>query len=159
MDLGFVPIAGGAFIGEHSYDSENLPIATGRPDTQDLEKAKRFGESIREKIGQLHTLVDISPLEVPGDIPYKKWVPPEEMAPITVATLCTLCGECASVCPTAAITVEDAVMTDRKECILCSACVKKCPTLARKWDSPWIDQVTQWLSTNCRERKEPQIYL
>ncbi|MBW1720095.1 MAG: 4Fe-4S binding protein [Deltaproteobacteria bacterium] len=158
-DLGFVPIAGGAFIGEHSYDSENTPIATGRPDPQDIEKAKQFGESIQEKIGKIRTLDDMPPLNVPGDFPYKKWDPPSDMAPITVEALCTLCGECATVCPTAAITVGDAVVTDPKECIYCSACVKKCPTGARVWDSPWIEQVTKRLSANCRERKEPQIYL
>lgn len=158
-DRGFVPIAGGAFIGEHSFDSENAPIASGRPDAQDLEKAKRFGESIRERMGKVHTLVNLAPLDVPGNTPYRKWDPPAEMAPITVTSLCTSCGECAAVCPTAAINVENIVMTDKKECILCSACIKKCPTLARKWDNPWIDQVTKWLITNCRERKEPQIYL
>lgn len=158
-DLGFIPIACGAFIGEHSYGSENTPIATGRPDAQDIEEAKRFGKSIREKIGKISTLDDIPPLNVPGDFPYKKWDPPSDLAPITVETLCTLCGDCATVCPTAAIAVEDAVVTNPKECIHCSACVKKCPTGARVWDSPWIDQCTKWLSANCCERKEPQIYL
>lgn len=29
---GFIPIAGGAFIGEHSYSTEQFPTAAGRPD-------------------------------------------------------------------------------------------------------------------------------
>ncbi len=157
--LGFKPIAGGAFIGEHSYDSEATPIATGRPDASDIEKARRFGESIQEKIDKFHTLDEMPPLHVPGNFPYRKWVSPSEMAPVTDEPLCTLCAECAIVCPTAAITVRDIVETNRNECIHCSACIKKCPTGARKWESPWIDQVTKWLSENCRERKEPQIYL
>jgi len=158
-DLGFVPIAGGAFIGEHSYDSENTPIATGRPDAQDIEKAKRFGRSIQEKINRISTLDDILSLYVPGDFPYKERGILSDMAPITVETLCVLCGECAAVCPTAAITVGEAVVTDQKECIHCNACVKKCPTGARVWDSPLIDQAAKRLSANYHEPKEPQIYL
>ena len=38
------------------------------------------------------------------------------MAPVTVETLRTLCAECASACPTAAITVKDAVVTNMAEC-------------------------------------------
>ena len=158
-ELGFRPIAGGAFIGEHSYDSETTPIATGRPDAQDMEKAKRFGESIQGKISKVPTIDDIPPLEVPGNFPYKEWALPSDMAPVTIESLCTLCADCAAVCPTAAITVDDSVVTNQDECIYCSACVKKCPTGARKWENPWVVQVSKWLSDNCRERKDPQVFL
>jgi ferredoxin/protein involved in ribonucleotide reduction len=159
VELGFRPIAGGTFIGEHSYHSETTPIAPGRPDDRDMEKAKRFGKLIREKMNRLHTLDDLPALKVPGNFPYKKWDHPSEMAPITVETLCTLCGECTSVCPTAAITVGDSVITIKNECIHCSACVKKCPTGARKWESTFIDEIRKWLTENCRQQKEPEIYL
>jgi len=158
-ELGFRPIAGGAFIGEHSYDSETTPIATGRPDARDMAKAKQFGESIQEKMGKLHTFDEVPPLYVPGNVPYKEWHSPSDMAPVTDESICTLCGECAASCPTAAVMVEDSVVTDQGECIRCSACVKKCPSGARKWESPWIDQVSKWLSENCSQRKEPQVYL
>ena len=158
-ELGFRPIAGGAFIGQHSYNSEATPIAPGRPDDQDLEKAKRFGELVKAKISKFNTLDDMPALHVPGNFPYKKWVERSEMAPVTVESLCTLCAECAAACPTAAITVEEAVGTNSKECIHCSACIKKCPSGARKWESAWIDQIRKWLTENCHERKEPQIYL
>ncbi len=49
-ELGFRPIAGGAFIGEHSYSSGTIPIAVERPDRQDTETAKRFGESVFESL-------------------------------------------------------------------------------------------------------------
>jgi ferredoxin len=158
-EQGFRPIAGGVFIGEHSYSCEATPIATGRPDGQDMEKAQRFGESIREKLNKFKTLDDFPALHVPGNFPYKKWVERSEMAPVTVESLCTLCTECAAACPTAAITVEDSVVTTTSECIRCSACIKKCPTGARKWESAWIEQVRKWLNENCRQRKEPQMYL
>lgn len=158
-ELGFRPIAGGAFIGQHSYSSEATPIAPGRPDEQDLEKAKRFGELIQAKIGKLNTLDGMPALHVPGNFPYKKWVERPEMAPVSVESLCTLCAECVAACPAAAITLEDSVVTSAKECIRCSACIKKCPTGARKWESALIDQIRKWLTENCHQRKEPQMYL
>jgi ferredoxin len=158
-ELGFRPVAGGAFIGEHSYSCEATPIAVGRPDDRDVEKAKRFGESIQEKISKLCTLDDMPALNVPGNFPYRKWVQRSEMAPVTVGSLCTLCAECAAACPTSAITVGGSVVTSTNECIRCSACIKKCPTGARKWENAWIDQVRKWLNENCGRRKEPQVYL
>ena len=158
-ELGFRPVAGGAFIGEHSYDSETTPIASGRPDVQDLEKAKRFGELIRKKVSEMRTLDEMPSLQVPGNSPYKEWDPPSDISPITDKTQCTLCGMCATICPTAAITVGTTVITDQKACILCSACVKACSTGARAWDNPWTRWAADWVSTNCRERKEPEMYL
>ena len=159
VELGFRPVAGGAFIGEHSYDSEATPIASGRPDAQDLEKAKGFGELIREKMREMRTLDEMPSLQVPGDFPYKEWGPPSDISPLTDETQCTLCEICATICPTAAITVGDTVMTDQNACILCSACVKNCSTGARAWENPWVTGAANWLSTNCRERKEPEMYL
>ena len=40
---GFLPLAAGAFIGEHSYSRPGMPIAEGRPDAQDLREAETFG--------------------------------------------------------------------------------------------------------------------
>jgi ferredoxin len=158
VDLGFRPIAGGAFIGEHSYSNAKIPIAAGRPDDQDMETAKRFGELIRGKMRKISTLDGMPALDVPGNFPYKNWIQRPEMAPVTVESLCTLCAECAAACPTAAITVADSVVTTSQECIHCSACIKKCPAGARKWESAWIDQISKWLKENCQQRKEPQTY-
>lgn len=159
VEQGFRPIAGGAFIGEHSYSSKTVPIATGRPDEHDLEKAKRFGELIREKIGDIHMPDEISPVHMPGAFPYRKWNPPSDISPVTDQSRCTLSGICAAVCPMAAITVGDAVLTDRRKCIMCSACVKNCPSGARTWEDPWIKRITKWVSMKSKERKEPEMFL
>jgi ferredoxin len=66
---------------------------------------------------------------------------------------------CATVCPTAAIAVGDTVRTDQEACILCSACVKNCPTGARAWDNRWTTWAAKMLSTNYRERREPEVFL
>ena len=47
---GFIPIAGAAFIGEHSFSTHDNPIAKARPDQADLKNAEIFGEKIKEKI-------------------------------------------------------------------------------------------------------------
>jgi ferredoxin len=158
-ELGFQPVAGGAFIGEHSYSCETTPIAPGRPDEGDLDKAKQFGESIKKKIKRLHALDDMPDLRVPGNFPYIERAHPPEMAPVTDGALCTLCSECAAACPTAAITVEASVETSKQACIRCTACVKRCPSGARKWENARIEQIRKWLSENCGRRKEPQIFL
>ncbi len=48
---GFVPLSGGAFVGEHSYSrpKEGMPIAAGRPDAADCTIAERFGAESRAK--------------------------------------------------------------------------------------------------------------
>ena len=43
-ERGFVPVAAGAFVGEHSYSTPGTPIAEGRPDAQDLAEAAAFGD-------------------------------------------------------------------------------------------------------------------
>ena len=158
-EAGFRPVAGGAFIGEHSFNNDTTPIAQGRPDKKDLGKAIDFGKAIRKKIHKIRVFDEISPLQVPGNFPYKERFNPIKMSPVTQETLCTKCQECEKVCPTAAISVGDKVITDHKACILCCACIKSCPTKARIWEEPWIEQIAEWLSTNYDRRKEPETYL
>lgn len=40
--LGFPPVAGGAFIGEHSFSRPEMPTAQNRPDANDLQIARHF---------------------------------------------------------------------------------------------------------------------
>lgn len=49
---GFVPVAAGAFVGEHSYSTTETPIAQGRPDARDLAAATAFGAQVREKLAK-----------------------------------------------------------------------------------------------------------
>jgi ferredoxin len=158
VEVGFRPIAGGAFIGEHSFDSEATPIATGRPDAEDLRRAAKFGEMIREKVEKIQVLDEVQPPRVPGNFPYRERMDEEATSPVTRA-LCTMCGECVKVCPTGAIAVGDCAVIDRSLCILCSACVKLCPTGAMVWEDPRVKRAAKWLSVNYAERKEPEMYL
>jgi ferredoxin len=159
IDQGFIPVAAGAFIGEHSYSTAELPIANGRPDEADLKKARELGETVFKKLKSLSIIDEKAPLEVPGNFPYKERTPHSNESPLTQETLCTLCGTCASVCPTEAVIVNETVVTEAKRCILCQACVKNCPSGARINEVPRIKQVTQWLNSNCSKRKEPVLFV
>jgi ferredoxin len=159
VEAGFIPVAGGAFLGEHSFSTEAVPIAHGRPDAEDLRKAAEFGELIRANMRDIHALDEIPPLHVPGNLPYKEQMKSSRTSPITLENLCTKCEKCATVCPTAAIVVRDTVATDPDACIWCCACVKNCPTNARVMEHPRIRQSVKWLSKNCAERQEPEIYV
>jgi ferredoxin len=159
FDAGFKPVAAGAFIGEHSYSSNATPIAVGRPDEEDLKKATEFGKMIHEKIRTVRALDELLPLQVPGNFPYKERGALPNISPVTQETVCAQCEKCASVCPTAAITVRDTVVTDRSLCIRCCACVKTCSTGARVMEDQRIRQVAEQLSMNCRKRKEPETFV
>jgi ferredoxin len=158
-EQGFRPIAAGAFIGEHSYSTNDKPIAVGRPDAADLNQAREFGERVFHKLTNVQELDRMPALEVPGNFPYKERMERPLEAPTTRETLCTLCGTCASVCPTAAVVVENAVITEPERCILCQACVKNCPTGARVMEVERIKKVADWLRTNYARRKEPEMFL
>lgn len=156
---GFIPVSGGAFIGEHSFSDSNTPIAADRPDTKDMEKAKAFGAEIAKKVVGLQTCNDIKKFDIPGNFPYKKGMPSMPGAPITLADLCIICGTCVDVCPKAAITMSGNVETDPDLCIHCCACVKECPTNARVMELPFVKNISKWLHENCSERKEPEVFI
>ncbi len=158
-ELGFNPIAGGAFIGEHSFATEDIPIANGRPDRQDVEMAMEFGAKIRAKVAALSSQDAHTDLEIPGRFPYESGgAGPMKVAPVTNEDTCTVCGTCASVCPTAAISINGSVATDIPLCIRCCACVKNCPTGARVWEDSKMKEIANWLNEKCRARKELQLF-
>jgi ferredoxin len=159
LGLGFHPIAAGAFIGEHSYSNDAAPIAVGRPDIEDLRRAKAFGKKIHEKMRKIKAIAEMSLLQVPGNFPYKELQMLSDISPVTQQIECNKCEECVAVCPTSAITVGDTVVTDRSLCIRCCACVKTCSTGARVMADQRIRQIAEKLSTTCHERKEPEAYL
>jgi ferredoxin len=158
IELGFKPVAGGAFIGEHSFATKDVPIANGRPDSLDIQKAMDFGAKIKDKVTALQSPDAQMDLEIPGRFPYEGGARSMTVAPVTREDTCTVCGTCASVCPTAAISVDGSVATKIELCIRCCACIKSCPTGARVWEDSMMKNIANWLNENCRTRKEPQIF-
>ncbi|MDH6358612.1 4Fe-4S binding protein [Parabacteroides sp. PF5-9] len=153
-EQGFIPIAAGAFVGEHSFSTKEMPIAAGRPDNEDLEKARHFGEEIKN-ITNLSS--PYSPtLKIKGNFPYKEKGPHTPQAPETDSELCILCESCIDLCPTDAISVQDnTLFSDAGLCIKCCACVKECPENARSFETPF----RAYLHTNFATRREPELFL
>lgn len=159
IELGFTPFAGAAFVAEHSYSTDELPIAAGRPDSLDVEDAIKFALKVKEKIKTLEISQTKVDLEIPGDFPYKEAMPPNTVAPVVNQNLCTECGSCIDVCPTGAIFLDESIQTDTSLCIRCCACIKECPHEARVIeDSAW-KEIGARLNANCSVRKEPQFFI
>lgn len=157
-EVGFSPIAAGAFIGEHSYSTSDLPLAEGRPDSNDILKAQNFGKTIRKKImTEISNPIEL--LQVPGNFPYKEIQMLSGIAPSVNEAICSKCGKCVLICPTAAIGKENPINTAKELCIRCCACIKACPSNAKFLDDPRIKQAAEWLYANFSARKEPEIYL
>jgi ferredoxin/flavodoxin len=157
IDLGFTPFAGAAFVAEHSYSTDELPIAAGRPDSMDIEDTKKFALKIKEKIKNLVTSQTQIDLEIPGDFPYKDAMPPNTVAPVVNENLCVECGMCIDICPTGAIL--ESMETDASLCIRCCACVKNCPDAARVIEDIGWKAMGARLNANCSARKKPEIFL
>ena len=164
-ERGFTVVGVGAFVGEHSYSTDETPIAAGRPDAADMEEARKFGRAIGEKI----TADTLAKIDAAGlkDIPapaeslanFKAFVmdyqrqqaeSPRVYLPVVDEELCNGCGSCVDVCPTGAIAA-DGIGLDAAKCIKCCACVKECPQGARTLYTPFA----KVLSANFNARKAP----
>lgn len=156
---GCVPIAGAAYIGEHSFSNTETPIAVNRPDDDDLRHAQIFGERIKNKLLSLTAPKQIPNLTVPGNYPYKdkKTPPPDEF--IGVSDHCSQCGLCAEVCPVNAIDAANTALINPQKCIRCCACIKNCPAHARFIKNVNFKTIAQQLSQTFQDRKEPVIFL
>ncbi|MBN1766867.1 MAG: EFR1 family ferrodoxin [Prolixibacteraceae bacterium] len=155
-DQGFKSIAGAAFIGEHSYSTNEYPIAIGRPDKEDIDKALSFGNNIGNLIKNNDTIKELPNL--PGKYPYKERSPQPLISPVTIDSKCIKCTTCVTLCPTGAIQIKDMPETNPSLCILCCACIKGCPSNARLNTNDFVLQKQQWLLKNCVTRKEPETF-
>lgn len=151
---GFIPIAAGAFIGEHSYSTS---IATNRPDKEDIEKMIDFGEKIK---AILEGEIDLNnELKVSGNYPYKDGMAFMPFAPEANED-CTSCGLCVGMCPTEAILEDNPKETDATKCIKCFACIKICPYKAKSINVPPFKEKVKMIESICvGRRKEPETFI
>lgn len=155
---GFIPVAGAAFIGEHSFASTQIPIAMNRPDENDLKQAEDFGKKSGYLLKKTKALKKISALKVPGNFPYREGVGKGAPDFIAVTDSCTNCGICAEACPTEAIDAEKGFATITADCIRCCACIKACPEQARLMKDGPIKDTARWLNETCSTPKPVQTF-
>lgn len=159
---GFIVIAGGAFIGEHSFSKT---LAAGRPDGKDMAAAGDFARRICAK---LSGPVAGRNIEVRGNRPYRSYYVPkdEKGEPVKDFRLitpktgedCIDCKLCALVCPMGSIDIGD-VTRLKGICIKCCACVKKCPVGAKYFDDPRFVRHKEELEDAFTRRAEPEIFV
>ncbi|MCP4112670.1 MAG: ferredoxin [Desulfobacteraceae bacterium] len=156
---GCIPIAGAAYIGEHSFSSSELPASEGRPDASDLNHAELFGRKIDEKLQSVLSVDQISEINVPGNYPYggvtKLW----DVDFIAVSDECMQCGVCAEGCPVGAVDSEKSNLIDKEKCTLCCACIKNCPQKARTMKPGLVKDAAIKIHEKFKERKEPVFFL
>ena len=151
LGCGFQVIASGAFVAQHSMVPK---VGAGRPDEKDAAEIKEFAAKVLEKLEKGETKA----VQVPGNHPYKEW-PGMPAAPVSLPE-CKLCGKCASICPTGAITMgEQEVLADASVCTLCMACVAACPEHARILPHPLKETLNQKLGALKDVRRENETFL
>ena len=155
VSIGLCPFAAGAFIGEHSYSTPEMPVAEGRPDTLDLADARIFGGECARKLDSPGAF---APFHIKGNRPYKEVKHSGNQIVPETADDCPLCGECVRVCPTGAVSIDlnaRKVLTDPALCIRCCACVRACPAGLRTYTTPF----TAFLHEHCSARRDPETFL
>lgn len=134
---GFVPVAGGAFVGEHSFSTT---LGAGRPNADDLALAQQLGGTAGQRLA---SGADPVPVSVEGQDPIRPYYTPRDRSgnPINILKVkpktdpdkCINCGLCARICTMGSIDPAD-VKTVTGICIKCCACVKRCPKGAKYYD-------------------------
>lgn len=156
---GCLPIAGAAFVGEHSYSSQKTPVAKGRPDESDLNYAELFGRKINERIRSFSSVEKIPVINVPGNYPNERVKEIWSIDFIAVSNDCIQCGICSNGCPVDAIDPENSILIDKEKCITCCACIKKCPQNARAMKTSLVKDTAIRLNKRYKKRKEPEYFL
>ncbi len=158
-EQGCIPIAGAAYIGEHSFSSLETPIAEGRPNKEDLNHAELFGRKINEKLSSIISIDDIPDITIPGKYPYGGVTELWSVDFIEISEKCSKTGICFDVCPVGAINPENTHEIDIEKCISCCACIKNCPKKARTIKNSRVKDSAIRLNQLYKEQKEPETFV
>ncbi len=150
---GFIPIAGAALIGEHTFGR----IQVGRPNVNDIDEDITFAKNILKKL----QTGDSNYLQLPGNRPYiygAEGMKPVGFIPNTNEN-CTSCGLCAEQCPEGAIDSEDYSKIDANKCISCFRCIRSCPVNAKNMETAAYKNFAENFSKKMANPRENQFFL
>lgn len=158
---GIKVIAGGSFVGEHSFSEV---LGAGRPDEEDLGIADKMALEISKK---LHSGAGYISALLPGERPYRGYYQPRDRQGNSIDIRkvkpktddrCIDCKLCARICPLGSIDFSD-VSNVRGICMKCCACIKKCPTGAKYFDDEGYLYHKLELELGYARRSESKFYL
>ena len=153
---GLSPIAGGAFVGVHSFSTT---LGAGRPDVDDLTLAQELGTQAARKL-----LADAmgEPVAVEGEDPIRPYYTPRDrngtpinilkVKPKTDTDKCINCGLCARICTMGSIDPQDVTQVT-------GICVKRCPKGAKYYDDAGYLYHQHELEEVYARRAESKIFL
>lgn len=150
---GFLPVAAGAFIGQHSFTDK---LGTGRPDGDDLTLAREFGERAAALLAETENPAALH-LTVKGNYPY---TPGSDLplAPVTDMEKCTKCMACQINCPVQAINPLDVSEVDAWRCLDCGRCMSRCPAGAKSMTNPAFREKIIIMEAMFTSRRQPELY-
>ncbi len=151
---GFVVIAAGAFLAEHSIFPS---VASGRPDEKDKAAMRKFAEKCSLLLKEKDTK-EYEEIKLPGTPGYDGFS--YEGVPFKPCgdEKCVGCGTCVEICPQKAICAENPCQTNEELCIACGACIKACPTGARNYHSEIYEQVREDFEKMCSAYRNPETF-
>lgn len=155
LKQGFIPVAGGAFVGQHTYSPL---LAGGRPNQKDLDTAFELGLQAKKRLDMKTNRKEIY-LQVPGNEPYRKGMGFVPIVP-SADSRCSQCKICVKLCPVGAIKEKTPEKTDVTKCIRCFACIQACPEKSRAIRSSMFDKTVQKLVDGNKEKyPESEMFL
>lgn len=148
---GFVVVAAGAFVAEHSIFTN---VAKGRPDERDRQAMTDFGAHCA-KLFRAQSCTEVT---VPGDPAYNADIAINLPFKPDADDSCTDCGACADICPTGAISRDNVRVTNADLCINCGACMRVCPTGARGYHSQVYEGARAQFEQRCAAYRVPETF-
>ena len=149
-EMGFNVIAAVGAVAEHSIIRK---YGANRPDADDLDELKSFGEKIKDAMTTGKTLAETV---LKGNFPYKKaGAGPNP----TASKKCTGCGLCAKQCPVGAIPLSDLRKVDKNLCVSCMRCVSICPNEARSIGKIMHTVIALAIKKGCAEHKQNELFI
>ena len=166
-ERGFAVLGAAKVMAEHSsLWQSSQPLAGGRPDPGDLSRIEELVESVLAKIARGGTEIlpaerlDYLPPALKAQSAAKSLAGIKAMQPPFSANeqLCSRCGQCAEVCPVAAIRLDPTPVID-DSCILCRQCTRHCPVGAYPYDGAAVEIRIQGMAKQSVEAKETEIFV